>query len=189
MAIALEDKQNVEAPSAAYPQGRIKDNPGDGTGTPVNVPVYGDFHQFFARLLVEAGITPNGVPDNAYDGFQYIDALSKLFVRNDPSVKFKYKKLLTGAWDADGVVTRSIAHGLDVEKIRGLSAIMMNDVGSSYSNIASPQAADNGLVNGGISLSGSSNVILYRTTGGDFDSASYSSTFVNRAVITILYEI
>lgn len=78
MAIALEDKTNVDAPSALYPNGNIRDNPGDGTGTPVNKEVYADFHQFFARLLVEAVVTANGQPDNAYTGFQYIEALKTL---------------------------------------------------------------------------------------------------------------
>jgi len=75
MAIKLENKPNVEAPSAAYPYGAIKDNTGSNDGTPVNTAVYGDFHQFFARMLGESGVTPNDLPDNQTNGFQYFEAL------------------------------------------------------------------------------------------------------------------
>ena len=76
MAIALQDKTNVDAPSVDYPFGKIRD--GEDSGTPVNTEVYGDFHQFFAKLLNEAGITPNGQFDNDDNGFQYVNALKQL---------------------------------------------------------------------------------------------------------------
>jgi len=75
MAIKLENKPNVAAPSATYPYGAIRDNTGSNDGTPVNTAVYGDFHQFFARMLGESGVTPNGLPDNQTNGFQYFEAL------------------------------------------------------------------------------------------------------------------
>lgn len=78
MAIKLLDKPNVESVSYDYPYGNIKDNPGDNTGTPVNKLVYADFHQFFAKLMDDAGISYNGLPDNATDGFQYFLALQKV---------------------------------------------------------------------------------------------------------------
>ena len=92
MAIKLENKPNVEAPSAAYPYGAIKDNTGSNDGTPVNTAVYGDFHQFFARMLGESGVTPNGLPDNAVDGFQYFEAFLRLLgrVRRDASGQLQY---------------------------------------------------------------------------------------------------
>lgn len=79
MAIKLEDKQNVQAPDSDYPYGQIKDDTGAGDGTPVNVAVYGDFHQFFARMFALSGLTFNGLPDNDYSGFQYIEAANKLW--------------------------------------------------------------------------------------------------------------
>lgn len=75
MAIKLENKTNVLAPNATYPYGNIKDNSGANDGTPVNTQVYGDIHQFFARLLALSGIVANGLPDNATNGFQYYEAL------------------------------------------------------------------------------------------------------------------
>lgn len=79
MAVKLEDKQNVQAPDGDYPYGQIKDDTGAGDGTPVDVAVYGDFHQFFARMFALSGLTYNGLPDNDYSGFQYIEAANKLW--------------------------------------------------------------------------------------------------------------
>lgn len=75
MAIALSTKTNVEAPSVDYPYGSIKDNTGLNDGTPVNRAVYTDMHQFFQRLLDQAGITANGLPDNATNTYQLFLAL------------------------------------------------------------------------------------------------------------------
>lgn len=75
MAIKLENKANVEAPSVAYPYGSIKDNSGLNDGTPVNRAVYSDFHQFFARMLDQGGIVANGLVDNATNGYQYFLSL------------------------------------------------------------------------------------------------------------------
>lgn len=77
MAIPLENKGNVEAPNVTYPFGNIRDDSGANDGTPVNTDVYGDFHQFFAKLSSEAGINLNGLPDNEVNGFQYFEALNK----------------------------------------------------------------------------------------------------------------
>lgn len=75
---SLANKTNVVPPDADYPFGRIKDNPGNNTGTPINELVYGDFHQFFEKLMAESGITPNELPDNEYSGFQLYEALIEL---------------------------------------------------------------------------------------------------------------
>lgn len=76
MAIGLENYPNIDVSDPAkYPSGAIKDNPGDNTGTPVNKLVYNDMHQFFFALLLQAGIAATGNPENAVDGYQYIEAL------------------------------------------------------------------------------------------------------------------
>lgn len=68
---------------ANYPYGRIKDNTGAGDGTPVNEFVYGDIHQFFAKLITLSGIVPNDLPDNEINGYQTIQALKEFASKNN----------------------------------------------------------------------------------------------------------
>lgn len=74
----LANKQNVIAPAFPYSFGRIQDNPGNGTGTPVDEDVYGDFHQFFALLLPIGQVTPNDLEENGTNGYQSIIALQNI---------------------------------------------------------------------------------------------------------------
>lgn len=74
----LQNKTNVVAPGGDYPYGRIKNNTGANDGTPVDVDVYGDFHQFFERLIDQSDVTANGNPDNSTSGFQLFEAFLKL---------------------------------------------------------------------------------------------------------------
>jgi hypothetical protein len=78
MAYKLENKNNTSSPNITYPYGDIKDDSGANDGTPVDRVVYGDFHQFFAKLADEAGVELNDSPDNATNGFQYFESLQKL---------------------------------------------------------------------------------------------------------------
>lgn len=76
MAIGIQNFPNIIPADDDYLSGRIKDNPGDGSGTPVNQLTNGDIHEFFAWLMNRAGIIPNGLPDNEYSGHQFIKALN-----------------------------------------------------------------------------------------------------------------
>lgn len=76
--IKLEDKSNVNAPTSAYPFGSLRDNPGDNTGTPVNVELLSDTMQLMEKIMAESGIAPNGLPDNATNGFQLFQALKQV---------------------------------------------------------------------------------------------------------------
>lgn len=75
--IAITTKPNTEPVSTEYPFGSIKDNSGANDGTPVNRYVYSDHHQFFAKLMDAAGLTPNDLLDNATNGFQLHEALKR----------------------------------------------------------------------------------------------------------------
>ena len=81
MSTGLGNYPNIEAPDSDYPDGNIKDKDISLPGTPVNQLVYGDMHQTLAKLLRMAVIDPNGLPDNEYNGFQYIEAMQYLFGR------------------------------------------------------------------------------------------------------------
>jgi len=75
--------QNIDKSSPAnYPNGRIKDNTGSGDGTPVNEFVYGDIHEFFAKLMREGGLTYNDLPDNESQGYQLVEALKAFANKN-----------------------------------------------------------------------------------------------------------
>lgn len=96
MARPLSGKQYTEAPGGDYPLGRIRDKTVSVHGTPVNENVYGDFHQFFAKMADEAGVTLNGQPDNDYVGYQYIEALVK-FIHKTISLPSGSDELATGS--------------------------------------------------------------------------------------------
>lgn len=74
----ITDYTNYNAPDSTYPYGDIKDNPGDGTGTRVSRTTNADMQQFFQRIAANAGVFLNGTPDNADNGFQYVEALNTL---------------------------------------------------------------------------------------------------------------
>lgn len=80
MARRLQDKLNAIAPGGAYPYGRAKDNTGSNNGVPVNESLVGDLLQFFERIMVVGGVSPNLQPENNSDGFQYVTALINIIV-------------------------------------------------------------------------------------------------------------
>ena len=82
--LSLQEQIDNSDPSN-YLNGRIKDNTGAGGGTPVNERVYGDIHQFFAKLMNLAGLGFTGLPENEINGYQYIESLRNLATKNDLS--------------------------------------------------------------------------------------------------------
>jgi len=114
MAIRLQDKQNVTAPDSDYPFGNIKDDTGAGDGTPVNVQVYADFHQFFAKMFALSGLTYNGLPDNEYSGFQYIEAATKLWKTFDGVKLISVDTTLTAADKSKLIVVSGSVAGIIV---------------------------------------------------------------------------
>jgi hypothetical protein len=76
--IRLQDKVNTDAPDSDYPFGKVRNDSGIGDGTPVDFDFLHDYTQFFEKLMSESGITPNGLPDNEYSGFQLYEAFRKM---------------------------------------------------------------------------------------------------------------
>lgn len=74
---------NIDNSNPAFLLGRIKDNTGANDGTPVNEFVYGDIHQFIAKLITLAGIIPNDLPDNETNGYQILEALFAFSNKNN----------------------------------------------------------------------------------------------------------
>ena len=77
---ALQSKPNIIAPTVDFPFGQIKDDSGNNDGVPVDEQVYGDFHQFFEKLMSDGGVTANGLPDNETNSFQLNEALHNIAV-------------------------------------------------------------------------------------------------------------
>ncbi len=90
MSIGSDNYPNGAAITTDYPHGGIKDDTGVGDGTPVNKLVYDDIHQTFRKILLLSAITPNGLPDNVTNGYQYNNAMDALYK------KFTGVKYVTG---------------------------------------------------------------------------------------------
>lgn len=76
MARKITDYNGTVLPvSVTNPFGNIKDNP---SGTIIDSKSNSDLQVFFQKLLNSAGITANSLADNATNGFQLTEALSKV---------------------------------------------------------------------------------------------------------------
>lgn len=72
---SLQAAQNVDPIDADYPRGKVRDKDGATAGTTTNEVLFGDLIQFFQKLVVDASITENGLPDNVTNGYQLMEAL------------------------------------------------------------------------------------------------------------------
>lgn len=87
--IGIQNFPNIHAPDSTFPNGSIRDQTLSLPGTPVNKETVGDMYEFFAKLMREAGITANGIPDNEYNGNQLFAALWNL-------INFTSVRVITG---------------------------------------------------------------------------------------------
>lgn len=130
----------------------------------------GDATHQFKRLYVERGITINGVNQG-----------------EDVTAALNSKIIEIGDWDMDTDSYVSVAHGLDAEKIRCVTALVRGDT-TAINCIPSGEFDPNlGGIAFGIQSISSTSVALYRVTGSSVDSTSYNSTSYNRGWITIWY--
>lgn len=74
----LVNKTNVDPAVFPYIKGKIRDNPGNNTGTPVDELLYGDIHQMMEMLLAMGGIVPNDLAENGTNSFQTAAAFLNL---------------------------------------------------------------------------------------------------------------
>lgn len=82
MARSIQDYDGTKEPiDSDYPEGDIADKTISTSGTKINRTSNADIHQFFVRLRELASILANGLPDNAYNGYQNIEAATKIFRR------------------------------------------------------------------------------------------------------------
>ncbi len=74
----LQNKTNVDAPSIDWPFGDLNDDSGANDGTPVDKELITDIQQTFEKIFDASGLTANGLPDNATNGFQLYEALREV---------------------------------------------------------------------------------------------------------------
>lgn len=74
MRLPIQWGTNIVAPDSDYPSGRTKDIP---NGTAMNEKTMGDIQQFFFKLFRLSGLAANGLPDNEYNGNQYMQAFNR----------------------------------------------------------------------------------------------------------------
>ena len=167
--IPLVNKQNVDGASADYPFGRPRDKTVSLGGTPSNLVTNGDWHQFFEKLMSFAGVTPNGLPDNEYSGWQLMEALMALMGGCKTTI------IEIGSWDMDTTATVNIAHGLTLTNIRAVEAFVYSDSLAGYYPIFVA----------GIGYATTSDVTLTRDSAGLFDSTNFNDAGINRGFIVI----
>jgi hypothetical protein len=171
--IPLVNKTNTTAPDSDFPFGGLKNDTGTGDGTPADVTLLSDSMQFFEKLMSEAGITPNGLPDNEYSGWQLFQALMAIF----GGVKRKIVQI--GAWNMDSTATASVAHGLpDNLKIRNVAVMILNDDLTAVIPFV-PQGNVTGVT--------ATDVLLNRDAAGQFDDVAFNDALMNRGFILIDY--
>jgi len=97
------------------------------------------------------------------------------------------KMVEIGDWNMDANGTVAVAHGLTWTDIRGVSAMIRSDAGTSLFQLqgydVSTPAGD-----GYISAIDASDVNLARTNGGAFDNINFNATSYNRGWVLITYE-
>lgn len=165
MAVGVANLVNTETPDADFPFGDLRDNPGDGSGTPVNRLMLSDPLQFFEKLMSEAGVTPSGIPDSEYSGWQLYDALRAIFPLRE--------KIITTTWNMDTTASIAVAHGVaNFLNIRRVDAVVLNNTNVAMVNIR-------GIADASIGFIDATEISLSRDNGGFFDSASYNAATVH----------
>ena len=74
----LVNKQNTDSISVDYPYGSMRDRSAGIQGSEMNTEFHSDYVQFFEKMFAESGLTANGLPDNATNGFQIWNAFRGL---------------------------------------------------------------------------------------------------------------
>lgn len=105
----------------------------------------------------------------------------------DTTKVLKVKLIEIGDWNMDTTANVSINHGLTLAQIRSVTGVIIRDDSSFYFPIGSVNGGA-GLISAGFGSISATQVAIFRTTGGDFDTANYDSTGFNRGWITITYE-
>jgi len=89
------------------------------------------------------------------------------------------KIISIGDWNMDSTASVTVSHGLLSTSIRTMTALIRDDGGVIVNSFNNDGAA--------LIQASASDIVLWRTTSGVFDSTAYDSTSFNRGFITIEY--
>lgn len=98
---------NVDGATTDYPKGKVRDKSGPTAGTTGGEILFGDLVQLLQKLVIDAGITENTLPDNVANGYQLLDALNAK-IKERTQVSTAITSIYSGAFntgDPDKVIT------------------------------------------------------------------------------------
>ena len=99
-----------------------------------------------------------------------------------------HKKIIEiGDWNMDSTETVTIAHSLTGNKIRSMFAVIYPDIGSAIDGSIIPINQNVAGTSSGNIYANETYIVLYRITGGYFDSTDFNATSYNRGWVTIEY--
>lgn len=182
---ALRNKTNVLPPDSDYTFGRVKDDDGSRNGTPVNEELLGDVMQFFEKLMFDAGISMNNLPENAYSGFQLNQALTALIDSMNGGLRKTVVEI--GNWNLATTGNIDVTIPVNYKKVRSVEVIIRDDSDVYYTKLtASYSGAPLAPAAGGYEfISGINSLTLYKTSIGALTYTNVSS--FNRGWIVLGY--
>jgi hypothetical protein len=95
------------------------------------------------------------------------------------------RMLSIGDWNMDADQQKEVAHGLLPSKIRGVSGLILSDLGAMSTIPAMDQST--GTLGVQIAVIGATTIKLYRAAGSQFDGVNYDATSYNRGYLIIDY--
>ena len=133
-----------------------------------------------AELNILDGVTSTTAELNILDG---VTATSTELNLSDGAV-LRHKVIDIGDWNMDNTASVSVAHGLTMTKIRGISALIRHDDGAFIDDFGAllDSETSSSFLNADVT-----DINLVRATAGRFDSTTYDSTSYNRGWITVQY--
>src|SRR6185437_471026 len=97
MAIGIQNYPNIDTTDPTnFPNGRIKDDPAGVVGTPLKESTIGDIHQFFAKILRLTSTSPNNLPEDEGNGFQYLKSLMNIIF--PPFERLGFQTDISNTW-------------------------------------------------------------------------------------------
>jgi hypothetical protein len=187
----LIDGQNVDGATGDYPKGRSRDKDGATPGTITNELIRGDAEQFFQKLIIDAGIVENDLPDNVSNGYQLVESLIAKIKETVGNIK--HIGIDIGDWDMQADSSRIINLNylnIDFAKITSIHVFIISDPGVTIGGTELHELNDGGNFsfnwNGGV---GDGDLQMFRDGGGFFDSTAFNSTAYNRGHITVSYKL